>query len=154
MDSGQPATGQARPNYRFCKKLIRFLGRQLNRIFLNEDFTLSWSFIPDYFISRYFLDLDIYYKEDCRDEDPGVCRMKATPSVRAIFRWSTTTTTIKAGTTRTNRTAICAQKSWPGCSRTFWPTRELKSPVRVDMSEAEPEWDAENNKSPSGPSPR
>ncbi|MFO8028420.1 MAG: hypothetical protein R6U28_01030 [Cyclonatronaceae bacterium] len=68
--------GMERRNHRFRKKLIRFLGKQLNSIFLNEDFTLSYSFIPDYFISRYFLELDIYYKEDCRDEEPEACRKK------------------------------------------------------------------------------
>lgn len=70
------APGQERRFYRFRKILLRILGKQLNRIFLNEDFTLSFSFIPDYFISRYFLDLDIYYKEDCQEEDPETCLKK------------------------------------------------------------------------------
>ncbi len=63
-------------SYRFLKDIIRFLGKQLNKIFLNEDFTLKFSFIPDYIISKYFQDLDIYYKKNCEYEDTDDCRKK------------------------------------------------------------------------------
>ncbi|MDX9880642.1 MAG: hypothetical protein RBS73_01165 [Prolixibacteraceae bacterium] len=44
-------------------KVVDFLGRQLNRIFLNEDFTLNYSFITDTLVRKYFRDLEIYYSE-------------------------------------------------------------------------------------------
>ncbi|MBN2665763.1 MAG: hypothetical protein JXR67_04585 [Bacteroidales bacterium] len=43
------------------KKVVDFLGHQMNRVFLNEDLTLNYSFITDAIISRYFNDLEIYY---------------------------------------------------------------------------------------------
>lgn len=48
-------------DYSTRKKVIDFLGRQMNRIFLNEDLTLNYSFITDAIIHRYFNDLEIYY---------------------------------------------------------------------------------------------
>jgi len=43
------------------KRVVDYLGKQMNRIFLNEDLTLNYSFISDAIISRYFKDLEIYY---------------------------------------------------------------------------------------------
>lgn len=51
-------------NHDTRKKIIGFLNRQLHRIFLNEDFTLNYSFITDAILSNYFHDLEIYYKEE------------------------------------------------------------------------------------------
>jgi hypothetical protein len=45
------------------RKVIDFLGKQMNRIFLNEDLTLNYSFITDTIIRRYFGDLEQYYSE-------------------------------------------------------------------------------------------
>ena len=45
-------------------KVIDFLGRQLNRIFLNEDLSLNYSVIADTIVSKYFKDLEIYYTEN------------------------------------------------------------------------------------------
>jgi hypothetical protein len=50
-------------DYSTRKKVVDFLGRQMNRVFLNEDLTLNYSFITDAIISRYFSDLEIYYSE-------------------------------------------------------------------------------------------
>ena len=43
------------------KRIVDFLGPQMNRIFLNDDLTLNSSFITDAVISRYFNDLEEYY---------------------------------------------------------------------------------------------
>lgn len=43
------------------RKVVDYLVRQMNRIFLNEDMTLNYSFISDAIISRYFKDLEVYY---------------------------------------------------------------------------------------------
>jgi hypothetical protein len=43
------------------KRVVDYLGKQMNHIFLNEDLTLNYSFISDAIIDRYFKDLEIYY---------------------------------------------------------------------------------------------
>ncbi len=48
-------------DYSTRRKVVDFLGRQMNRIFLNEDLTLNYSFISDAIIKRYFKDLEVYY---------------------------------------------------------------------------------------------
>jgi len=48
----------------------------MNRIFLNEDLSLNYSFLTDAILSRYFRDLEIYYFEKCTDENGGLCMMK------------------------------------------------------------------------------
>lgn len=57
-------------------KVIDFLNRQLNRIFLNEDLSLNYSFITDSIVNKYFKDLEIYYKENCTEENASVCMAK------------------------------------------------------------------------------
>ncbi len=68
--------GFVRGKYWFRKKVLGFLGKQLYRIFLNEDFTLKYSFIPDYILRKYFSDLEVYYKQECKNEDPEECKKK------------------------------------------------------------------------------
>lgn len=60
----KPSRELPRENHDTRKKVIRFLTRQLNRIFLNADFTLNYSFISDAILSKYFHDLEIYYKDE------------------------------------------------------------------------------------------
>jgi hypothetical protein len=67
-----------RKNPRFLKWIMRYLGKQLNKIFLREDFTLRYEFIPDYLVSRYFTDLDVYYKDEGSAETPPDERKKET----------------------------------------------------------------------------
>lgn len=45
------------------KKILDFLGRQMNSIFLNDDYSLNYSFLTDTIVHHYFADLDKYYKE-------------------------------------------------------------------------------------------
>ncbi len=54
-------------DYTTRKKVIDFLGRQMNRIFLNEDLTLNYSSITDTLMRRYFNDLKVYYSGDILD---------------------------------------------------------------------------------------
>ncbi|MCF8372027.1 MAG: GPI inositol-deacylase [Bacteroidales bacterium] len=58
------------------KKVVEFLARQMNKLFLNEDFSLNYSFITDTLISKYFKDLEIYYTENCTFENKHVCEAK------------------------------------------------------------------------------
>jgi hypothetical protein len=68
--------GFERRTYRYRKRILRYFGKLLYRIFLNEDFTLRYSFIPDYIVRKYFSELNIYYKEECKNEDTEECRKK------------------------------------------------------------------------------
>jgi len=55
--------------------IIDFIGKQLNDIFLNEDFSLNYSFITDYIVSKYFRELEVYYRDDC-EENIQECKTK------------------------------------------------------------------------------
>lgn len=57
-------------------KVIDFLGRQMNRIFLNEDLTLNYSFISDTIINKYFTDLEVYYTGNITGNDNKLHRIK------------------------------------------------------------------------------
>jgi len=63
-------------NHDTRKKIIDFLNRQINRIFLNDDLSLNYSFIADSIINNYFKDLERYYNEKCFDEDKKPCDAK------------------------------------------------------------------------------
>ncbi len=63
-------------NHDTQKKIVSFLGKQLNRIFLNKDLSLNYSFIADVIVSKFFKDVEIYYKEDCPDENDKLCKAK------------------------------------------------------------------------------
>lgn len=60
----------------FQQKLIDFISTQLNKIFLNKDKTLNYSFISDFILHNFFKDLEIYYSEDCKDEKGVTCKAK------------------------------------------------------------------------------
>ena len=48
------------------KKVLDFIEKQIDKLFLNEDNTINHAFISDFIISKYFKDLGIYY-------DKGSC---------------------------------------------------------------------------------
>ncbi|PIF02379.1 MAG: hypothetical protein CR996_00415 [Draconibacterium sp.] len=56
------------------RKVLDFLSKELDSIFLNKDLTLNYSFITDAILKRWFSDLDIYYKENCKDSE--ICKVK------------------------------------------------------------------------------
>lgn len=60
----------------FIMKLTGFISNQLNKIFLNEDKTLNYSFISDYILKKYFRDLDVYYIEECNDKNDNYCKVR------------------------------------------------------------------------------
>jgi len=45
------------------RKIVDFLGKQMNRIFLDDDYSLNYSFITDAILKKYFRDLEIYYSK-------------------------------------------------------------------------------------------
>ncbi len=58
------------------KKIMDFLVPQMQKIFLNENLTLNYSFITDAIVHKYFKDLEIYYAENCTDENKELCKAK------------------------------------------------------------------------------
>jgi hypothetical protein len=63
-------------DYPIRKKVVKYIGKLLYRIFLNEDLTLNYAFIPSYFIRKYFRELDVYFLDDCEAVDPHTCKVK------------------------------------------------------------------------------
>lgn len=55
---------------RLVKWIMRYLGNQLNKIFLKEDYSLRYAFIPDFLVGRYFTDLEVYYQDKGSAETP------------------------------------------------------------------------------------
>ena len=58
------------------RKVISFISDQLNRIFLDEDKTLNYTFISDYILHNYFRDLETYYAEESINENNVSCKAK------------------------------------------------------------------------------
>lgn len=56
------------------RKVLDFLTGQLETLFLNEDFSLNYSFISDTILNHWFYYLDVYYKDKCNN-DP-LCHAK------------------------------------------------------------------------------
>ena len=51
------------------QKILRFIEKQMDKIFLNEDLSINYSFISDVIIHRYFKELEMYYTEERSGED-------------------------------------------------------------------------------------
>jgi hypothetical protein len=66
------------------KKVMDFLGRQMNDVFLNEDLTLNFAFISDKILSTYFHELSTYYHETCYDRNRIECMAKDLIRERAV----------------------------------------------------------------------
>lgn len=66
------------------QKIVDFLDHQLNKIFLNKDYSLNYTVITDAIISKFFKELDIYYKEDCILENASLCKKKESINNRLI----------------------------------------------------------------------
>jgi hypothetical protein len=58
------------------QKILDILEEQLDKIFLNEDLTVNFSFITDNIIRAYFKELDSYYAKECEDEEKTNCRAR------------------------------------------------------------------------------
>ncbi len=58
------------------QKAVDFIGNQINKIFLNDDFSLNYTFITDAILHKYFRELDIYYAEGCEETKLGNCEIK------------------------------------------------------------------------------
>ncbi|MFY9151425.1 MAG: hypothetical protein WAO52_05390 [Prolixibacteraceae bacterium] len=63
-------------NHDTRKKIVDYLGKQLNQIFLNEDYSLNYTYITDAIIKKYFHDLEVYYTVNCSIENQHICKAK------------------------------------------------------------------------------
>jgi hypothetical protein len=48
-------------------RIVRYLEKQLDKIFLNEDYSINFSSITDFIIHHFFSDLEVYYKAQCQE---------------------------------------------------------------------------------------
>ncbi len=53
------------------KKILSFVERQLDKIFLNDDLSINFSFISDMIIHRYFKELETYYQNSGQAGNPN-----------------------------------------------------------------------------------
>lgn len=58
------------------QKILDILEEQLDKIFLNDDLTVNFSYITDNIIRAYFKELDSYYAKECEDEKETNCRAR------------------------------------------------------------------------------
>ena len=72
-----PASGQSveEPS-KTLRKILDFIEKELDQLLLNDDLTINYSKITDLIISRFFKDLDAYYKIDCTNNKTGVCNAR------------------------------------------------------------------------------
>jgi len=63
-------------DHTFRKRVLKFISKYLKKILLNEDKTLNYSFLTGYIVKKYFKDLDIYYLDDCKDENNNLCKAR------------------------------------------------------------------------------
>ena len=66
------------------KKVIDFMKSEMEKIFLNEDFSINYSFIPNAIMHRFFRDLESYYSDDFTEEKGG--RGHSPVTVREVIR--------------------------------------------------------------------
>lgn len=55
------------------QRVLNFIEEQLDKLFLNADFTVNYSRITDMLIHRYFRDLELYYAKKCNDKNDIRC---------------------------------------------------------------------------------
>jgi len=51
------------------QKILSFIEKQMDKLFLNDDLSINYSFISDLIIHRYFKELEMYYTEELKDND-------------------------------------------------------------------------------------
>jgi hypothetical protein len=49
-------------------RIVRYLEKQLDKVFLNEDHTINFSSISDFIIHHFFSELEIYYGARCQEK--------------------------------------------------------------------------------------
>lgn len=55
-------------SYNYRLKILDYIEKQLDKLFLNKDLSINYSGLTDAFLRRYFRDLEIYYTNSCPDD--------------------------------------------------------------------------------------
>ena len=58
------------------QKILSYLGSQLQKLFLNEDFTINYESVTDFITHHFFSDLEKYYTDYCVENHKTDCRAK------------------------------------------------------------------------------
>ncbi len=58
------------------QSFLNFIMEQLNKVSLNKDNTLNYSFLYDVILKSFFKDLDVYYTEECMDANNMICKAR------------------------------------------------------------------------------
>ena len=79
VSSGSNPDYKSEPE-KLSAKIIKYIGEQLDNIFLKEDMTLNFNNVTDKIIHNYFSDLEVYYSDASMGQnDPG---LKARDTIR------------------------------------------------------------------------
>lgn len=60
----------------FVSKILNYIEEQLDKIFLNEDFSINFKNVTDKLIHHYFTELETYYGEGCSSNGDQDCSSK------------------------------------------------------------------------------
>lgn len=72
-----PGTGAVyRDEHYIRKKVIDFINEQLDKVFLNDDLSINYSFIADPLIRKYFFEMDAYFRNEFVDKSGTSKRVK------------------------------------------------------------------------------
>jgi len=72
-----PKVAPTRENHDFRKKVMDYIEHQLDKLILNEDYSINYSSIADMFVHRYFADLEAYYADRFTDSREIHIRVRA-----------------------------------------------------------------------------
>lgn len=61
IQSSSSNTDSAKKDLSFRKRMLQFIDNQLDKVFLNDDFTLNYHSVSDAIMRKYFRELEMYY---------------------------------------------------------------------------------------------
>ena len=57
------------PSKKFRKKVLDFIEKEMDKLFLNKDRSINFTAITDLIIKHYFKDFDVYYSSSCVNQN-------------------------------------------------------------------------------------
>jgi len=72
-NSSQPNQKNKPEPEKLSLKILKYIGEQLDNIFLKEDMTLNFNNVTDKIIHNYFKDLEVYYSDNSMDQHDPTC---------------------------------------------------------------------------------
>lgn len=68
------------------KRILDFVSKEVDSIFLNKDFSLNYSFVTDSVIRHWFRDLDLYYGSDGFESNPAHVRERIRKRMTTVLK--------------------------------------------------------------------